>query len=311
MKVGTEVKIGALVAFGLITLNSSFYQITEQQQGVVTRFGKVQEVTTAGLHTKIPYIDRVTKVPTITMGMPIGYTTGENGEDGEAYTVNSDSNMITSDFNFINTDFYIEYRISDPVKALYSSDDPEGIIANTARACIRTAVSKYKVDEVMTTGKGAVQADVKDMMIKELADSDIGITVVNVSIQDVEPPTDQVAEAFKEVENAKQGADTAINNANKYKSEKIPEAEAAADNIVKSAEAQKSSRIAEAEGQTSRFKALYDQYKNNPTITKQRLFYETMESVLPNLKLIIDDGGTQKIYPISQFSTTAVNAETK
>ena len=295
------------VVFMIILFFCSIYRVSEQQQAVVTRFGKVHDVKTAGMYFKFPFIDSVKKVYTTTQGMPIGYQVAniEAGENGEATSIPKESLMITSDFNFVNTDFYIEYRASDPVKVLYNSKDPEKILENLAQSSIRTVVSNYKVDDVMTTGKNKVQSDVRDVLVSALAQADIGIEVVNVSIQDVEPPTQDVIAAFKAVENAKQGAETSINNANKYESEQIPAAEANADKIEKDAEAKKEARIAEAEGQVSRFNAMYDQYKLNPLITKQRMFYETMEDVLPDLKVIIDDGGTQTMLPLDSFTESS------
>ena len=130
----------------------------------------------------------------------------------------------------------------------------------------------------------------------------LGIEVVNISIQDAEPPTAEVVQAFKAVETAKQGAETAINNANKYQSEKLPSANADADKILKEAEAYKANRIAEAEGQVARFSETYKEYKKFPLITKKRMFYETLEEVLPNLNIIITDGNTQSIYPVDKFN---------
>ena len=293
-----------LGVFVIITLFSTIYKVSEQEQGVLTRFGKVQDVKTAGMYFKIPYIDKVRKVPTITYGMPIGYRVADEdaGEDGRAESIEDESLMITSDFNFVNTDFYVEYKVSDPVSFLYNSSAPRDILKNLTQASIRTIVSNYKVDDVMTTSKNQVQADVRDSLVEALKRADIGIEIVNVSIQDVEPPTHAVMDAFKAVENAKQGSETSINNANKYKSEQMPAAEANADMIEQQAEANKEARIAEAQGQVARFNAMYDQYKLNPLITKQRLFYETMEDVLPNLKVIIDDGSTQTMLPLGSFT---------
>ena len=111
-------------------------------------------------------------------------------------------------------------------------------------------------------------------------------------------------EAFKAVETAKQGKDTALNNANKYSNEKLPEAEAKVDQILKEAEAQKETRINEAKGQVARFNALYKEYVKYPLITKQRMFFEAMEEVMPDLKIIIDnsESGTQKILPLQPFT---------
>ena len=109
-------------------------------------------------------------------------------------------------------------------------------------------------------------------------------------------------EAFKNVETAKQGKETAINNANKYRNEKLPDAQAEADRIIKEAEAYKEERINEAAGQVARFNAMYEEYVKNPTITRQRMFYEAMEEVLPDLELIIDSAdGVQKVLPLDSF----------
>ena len=110
-------------------------------------------------------------------------------------------------------------------------------------------------------------------------------------------------EAFKAVETAKQEKETMINNANKYRNEALPAAEADVDQISKEADATKQARINEAEGQVARFNAMYEEYIKNPLITKQRMFYETMEEVLPDLKVIIDGAqdGTQTILPLDSF----------
>ena len=210
--------------------------------------------------------------------------------------------MITSDFNLINIDFYLEYKVSDPIAYLFNTNDPEMILANEALSCIRATVSDYPVDEVMTTGKGQIQSEIREMLQKELSEKNIGLQVVNVSVQDSEPPTDEVARAFKAVETARQGRETAINDANKYKNEQIPYAEAEADRIIQAAEAEKQARIAEAEGQAARFNKMYEEYSRYPLITKKRMFYETMEEVLPELKVIITDGNTQTLLPLESFN---------
>ena len=114
-------------------------------------------------------------------------------------------------------------------------------------------------------------------------------------------------EAFKAVETAKQGKETALNNANKYRNEQLPLAQAQADGIIKDAEAQKAERINEATAQVARFNAMYEEYIKNPTVTKQRMFYETMEEVLPDLKVVIESpkGNTQTFYPLESFTGTA------
>ena len=298
-------KLIGFVLFGVViafTVFSSIYSVSEQEQAVITQFGKVVGVETAGLHFKLPFIQESTRVNTTTQGMPIGYEeSGTNDPTEDTYNY-GDSMMITKDFNFVNIDFYLEYKVVNPEVYLFNTDEPLDTLRNLTKASIRSTISKYLVDEVMTTAKGKIQAEVKDRLIAEMQKVDLGIEVVNVSIQDAEPPTAEVVQAFKAVETAKQGAETAINNANKYQSEKLPSANADADQIIKEAEAYKENRIAEAEGQVARFSDTYKEYKKFPLITKKRLFYEALEEVLPNLDVIITDGKTQSIYPVDKFN---------
>ena len=296
--------IGVII---LATVSGGFYRVDEQESAVVTMFGNVIRTDTAGLYFKIPWIQQVTKVDTTIHGTGIGYAVND---DGQSFTVDTEGIMITSDFNLIDIDFYMEYRVSDPVAYLFNSKSPEYILKNIAMAAIRSTVIDFTVDDAMTTGKAQIQSLVKQKMQEQLTEQNIGLQVVNITVQDAEPPTDEIVREFKAVETAKQGKDTAINNANKYRNQQIPAAEANADKIVQSAEAGKAARIAEAEGQVARFNEMYEQYAVNPLITKQRLFYETMEEVLPGLKVVISDGGTQTMYPIESFSTiTGSSAE--
>lgn len=282
----------------LVLIFGSTYQIKEQEQAVLITFGQAKPVTSPGLHFKIPIIQSVKKVNTTIQGFSIGYDT-ESGE-----SIEDESLMITSDYNFVNVDFFIEYRFADPVKALYASEEPVIILKNLAQSCIRTVIGSYDVDSVLTTGKNEIQSAIKEMILNKLEVQDIGISLVNVTIQDSEPPTAEVMEAFKAVETAKQGKETALNNANKYKNEKIPEAEAKADGIIKAAEAKKTERINEATAQVARFNSMYKEYKKNPTITKKRMFYETMEDVLPDLKVVIEGkgGSVQEFLPLDTFA---------
>ena len=297
-KIGKIFLIVFIAIFALIIILRCFYTVNEQSNAVVTQFGRVVRVDTAGFYFKAPW-QSVTKVDMTTHGTGIGYTISGNGQN---ITDEENGIMITSDFNLLNIDFYMEYRVSDPVAYLYNSEQPEEILSNIALANIRTVVSNYTVDEAMTTGKGQIQSDVKEAMINELNNQDIGLTVINITIQDSEPPTDEIIAAFKAVETAKQGADTAMNNAKQYQNQKIPEAEANADAIVQKATATKEARIAEAEGQVARFNEMYAEYAKYPLITKRRLFYERMEELMPDVKVVITDGGTQTMYPLESFS---------
>ncbi len=297
---GTAKKIAifaVLAVIVLVVVGGSFYSIREEEQAVVCTFGSPQAVTTPGLHFKIPFIQTVEKVSTTINGFSIGYNSTGSGEEAM---------MITSDYNFLHVDFYAEYRVTDPVKALYASEDPVQILKNIAQNCIRTTIGSYTVDSVLTTGKNEIQSNIKQMIIDKLEMYDIGIQLVNITIQDAEPPTEEVSMAFKEVETAKQGKETSVNNANKYRNEEIPAAEAEADRIIQEAEAAKQERINEANGQVARFNSLYEEYINFPEVTRQRMFYEAMEEVLPGLKVVIQssDGEMTTMLPLESFFGT-------
>jgi membrane protease subunit HflK len=299
-KFGKTVLLVVVGIFVLSVIMGSFYNVSEQEQAVVTQFGKVVQTNTAGLYFKIPFIQQVHKVDMTTHGIGIGYAIDGNGQN---ITIEDEGIMITSDFNFVDIDFYLEYKVSDPVAYIYNTDQPESIMKNVALAGIRSTVINYPVDEVITTAKGQIQAEAKEKILKALQDENVGLTVVNLSVQDAEPPTDEIKQAFKAVETAKQGKETAVNNARKYQSEQVPAAEAEADRIIQNAEAEKAARIAEAEGATAKFNSIFEEYSKYPLITKQRMFYEAMEDVLPDSKVIITDGNTQQILPLESFTT--------
>lgn len=291
-------KIIAVIA-GVIVLailiSQSTFTIREQEQAVLVTFGKAEAVTEAGLHFKIPFIQQVRKVNTTIQGFAIGYSTSSNISEED------ESLMITSDYNFVNVDFFVEYRVSDPVKALYASEEPVEILKKIAQSCIRNVIGSYTVDSVLTTGKNEIQAQIKEMIIQKLEERDLGIQLVNITIQDAEPPTEAVMQAFKSVETAKQESETAVNNANKYQNEQIPAAQAEADRIVQEAEADRTERINEATAQVARFNAMYEEYIKYPELTQERMFYEAMEEVLPELTVIIESGNgeTQTVVPVS------------
>ena len=289
------VKIVAGVIIGGFLLFNSVYTLKENQVAVLKTFGQPESITTAGIHFKIPFVQNIYKLSSEIRGMQIGYD--ENNQ-----SIISESEMITKDFNFVDADFYIEYQIVDPVQAYIHRNTAVAILKNLAQSYIRDTIGVYNVDDVITTGKAEIQATVKSKLAERIESEDIGIAIVNVTIQDAETPTEEVTNAFKAVEDAKQGMETAINNAKKYQSENIPSANANADKLIQDATAYKQQRISEAEGQVARFNEMYAEYIKYPLITKKRMFYETMEDVLPSLKVYINESnGTQTLLPLDSF----------
>jgi HflK protein len=288
-----------ILALLLVLLSNSFYELQEDEFAVITTFGKPAVVSTSGLKFKIPFIQQKNIVSKATKGFPIGY----DARSGQS--IPTESVMITVDYNFVNVDFYVEYRVTDPVKYLYNSEDPVGILKMLCQSYIRDTIGLYKVDDVITTGKSEIQAAIKDKILNRLEQEDLGITLVNITIQDAEPPTNEVQIAFKAVETAKQDADTSINNANKYANEVLPAAQADADEVLQQAEAYKTARINEANGQASRFSQLFEEYSKYPEITRQRLFYEKISEIFPGMKVIImgkDGSQMSTVLPLDDFT---------
>ena len=283
-----------------------FYTVDDKQQAVVTTFGKVTDVTDAGVHFRLPFgIQRVHKVDVnVYQKIELGYSS-----DGRYYNVNeNESTMITGDYNIVNVDFFVEYKISDPVQYLFSSNQPELILRNLIQSQVRNVVGSSTVDAVLTDGKENIQMQVKDLVTQILQEYNIGLTLVDVKIQDAEPPTQEVIEAFKAVETAKQKAETVINDAKAYQNAQLPLAEAQADQLIQNAEYLRQKRINEAIEQVAMFEAMYAEYALNPDITLSRMYYEAISDILPNVKLFINTSGggdsdVQMLLPLESLVT--------
>ena len=282
------------ILFVVIGILTCFYTVDDKQQAVVTTFGKVSKITDPGLHFKLPFgIQQAHKVDVnIYQKIELGYTTSPEG----VVTVNdSESTMITGDYNIVNVDFFVEYKITDPVQYLYASTSPELILKNLIQSQVRNVVGSATVDSVLTTGKENIQMQVRELVTEILEEYDIGLSLMDVRIQDSDPPTQDVIEAFKAVETAKQQAEAVVNDAVAYKNAQIPQAEATADKLLQNAEFLKQKRINEALEQVAMFTAMYQEYANDPDITRSRMYYEAISEILPGVKLFINTGDGENV----------------
>ena len=285
-------KIAAVVVLVLAVVLNGIYTLDETEDAVITTFREPTIEEGSGLHFKIPFVQKIKKVSTETQGMRIGYDEYDN-------TIENEALMITKDFNFINVDFYIEWQVTDPVAFVYAAEDPVTMLKTLSMSYIRDTIGSYGVDEVLTTGKSQIQSEIKDKLTKRMEDEGIGVAVRNVSIQDCDPPTSEVVRAFKAVEDAKQNAETAVYNATADKNKRILAAEAEANKILENAQAEKTARIKEAEGEVAKFNAMYNEYIKFPEITKERMYYESMEKLLPEIKVIIQDDSGKVVNVLS------------
>ena len=297
--------IGLVVVLLVLAGSTCFYTVDDKQQAVVTTFGKVTEVTDAGVHFKLPFgIQKAQKVDVnVYQKFTLGYETDEKGNVSAVKT--DESSMITGDYNIVNVDFFVEYKVSDPVAYLYASNDPEEILRNLIQSQVRNVVGSTTVDAVLTDGKESIQMQVKELVTQILGEYNIGLSLVDVKIQDAEPPTVAVIEAFKAVETAKQQAETVVNDAKAYQNAQLPQAQAEADKLTQNAEYLKQNRINEAVQQVAMFEAMYAEYAQNPEITKSRMYYEAISQVLPGVKLYIDTtdaSGVQMLLPLEPMA---------
>ena len=305
-RLGKNILVIGLFLLIVMMAGTCFYMVDDKQQAVVTTFGKVTGVTDAGVHFKLPFgIQSVRKVDVnVYQKIELGYDSAY----GNAVNRN-ESAMITGDYNIVNVDFFVEYKISDPVQYLYSSNDPELILKNLIQSQVRNVVGSSTVDAVLTDGKENIQMQVKELVSSILEEYDIGLSLVDVKIQDAEPPTVEVVEAFKAVETAKQQAETVINDAKAYQNAQLPKAQAEADKKIQNAEYLKQKRINEAVQQVAMFEAMYAEYQQNPAITRSRMYYETISEVLPDVKLYINSGDGSNVQTLLPLESLVNNAE--
>ena len=287
-----------VIAVFLFLFVNPVYTVGEQEQAVVTTFGRVTSVQDAGAHFKIPLVQAVKKVPTyVTQKMYIGYNYDSSGS---MYVNEDESRIMTGDDNIVLMDYFLEYKVSDPVAYLYNSDSPTAILKGIAQACARNYVGSSLVDDILTSGKEQAQAAIRESIRESLDEYDIGIQILDVKIQDVEPPNETVAAAFKAVEDAKQKRETIITQANTYSEEKIPAAQSEADKLIQEANANYEARIALAKGEAARFQAIYQEYVKYPEVTRSRMYLEMIEELLPEMNIYVNttNGGSTTLIPI-------------
>ena len=297
------VQTALILAVLAVLASTCWFTVNDKQQAVVTTFGKVTSIVDAGVHFKLPFgIQQVEKVDVnVYQSITLGYR--DEGNSGDYTLVEEESKMITGDYNIVLVEFFVEYKISDPVQYLYGSYEPEQILRNLVQSQVRNVVGSTDVDAVHTDGKEEIQRQVRELVSELLEEYDIGLMLVDAKIQDSDPPTEAVVEAFKAVETAKQQAETVVNEATAYQNEQLPAAQAEADSLIQNAEYLKQARINQAIERVAMFEAMYSEYIQNPEITQSRMYYEILTKLLPEIKLYIltTDSGVETMLPLEDF----------
>lgn len=289
MRPGVLVAIaGAAFACWAVT---GLYMVQPDQEAVVIRFGAFARSEGPGLRYHLPApIETVEKVSVTNLNrLDVG---GNSGTD-----IPEESLMLTGDENIVDLNFSVQWRVSDAASYLFRLTDPEAAVKMTAESAMREVIGKANLQQILTTGRGQVQAQAAELMQKTLDAWGAGVTVVEVQIRTANPPQEVIG-AFREVANAGQDAEAAVNEANTYRNRVINEAKGDAARITQAAQAYREQVVREAEGEGARFTAIEAEYRKAPAVTRQRLYTETMERILRNSnKVMIDTpkGGTAPI----------------
>jgi membrane protease subunit HflK len=275
-----------------------FYIVDEAERGVVLRFGRVMDLTVQpGLHWNPPVVDEVSLV---------------NVSELNAKTYENRA-MLTTDENIIDIAVTVQYLIQDPVKYVIAVQDPELSLDNASESAIRHVVGGNFMDQILTTGRDRMAADVQERLQDYMNAYNTGIFVSQVNVVDAQPP-DAVRPAFDDVIRAREDEQRVQNQAQQYSNQIIPEARGEAQRRIESANAYSAEVVAEATGDASRFNQLLTEYLKSPEVTRQRLYIDSIEEVMTaSSKIMVDvEGGNNMLFlPLDKLmeqSNSSINS---
>ena len=294
--------LGIAVLVGLAT---SFYTVEADEIAVVLMFGKSVRQAEPGLHFKLPFgIEKAEKVQvrkvfkeefgfrTLKPGVRTQYDTGDFGDE---------SLLLTGDLNIADVEWVVQYKINNPQKYLFSVRDPRQALRDLSESVTSRIIGDRTVTEVLTVGRIEIAAEVEKNLQALLDLYETGLDIANVTLQDVNPP-EKVKSAFNAVNEAKQEKERLINEAWRDYNQSVPKSKGLAQQQISEAQGYALKRVNQAKGDADRFNSIRSEYQKAKEVTRQRLYLETMQEVLPLVKeiYIIDDKATAPI-PILQL----------
>jgi membrane protease subunit HflK len=298
--------LGVVVVVALlIWLLSGFYIVNQGERGVVLRFGKMAEVTDAGLRWHMPYpIEKVEKVNVEKVStIEIGYRS--NPRTGSKSKVPKEALMLTQDENIIDIEFAVQYKIKSAADYLFDVRDPETTIVQATESAVREVVGRSTLDFALTEGRDQVARSARDVLQEILDKYKTGVQIVTVETQKAQPP-DEVKPAFDDAVKAREDEQRLKNEAEAYANDVIPRARGAAARVLQEADGYKASVIAHADGDARRFSQVASAYAKAPAVTRERLYIDTMQEILSNTtKIFVDQkAGNNLIYlPLDKLLT--------
>ena len=300
--------LAALVA--LVVMAGTVYQIEPEEVGVILQFGKYARTAEPGLHFKLPFVEEMTRVPvqrqlkqefgfrTVAAGVRTEFATQERRFADEAV-------MLTGDLNVAVVEWIVQYRVVDPYEYLFKVRNLEETFRAMNEAIMRETVGDRTVSEVVTVGRQGIESAV-EARLQALTDQyQMGITIDQVVLQDVNPP-DPVRPSWDDVSQAQQQAQRQINEAEAEYNAVIPRARGEAEQTILQAEGYALDRVNRAEGEASRFAAVEAAYRQAPEVTRQRMYLETMQQILPQVgrKVFVAEG-TTGVLPLLSLDSGA------
>jgi membrane protease subunit HflK len=296
--------ISTIIALVLVIAGfTSFYTVEPDEEAVVIRLGRYLETNPPGLHFKIPLgIDNVIKVKTkIVHQEEFGFRTTSTSSRITSYSQRNfedESLMLTGDLNVAEVQWVVQYQIANPFNFIFKTSEPIINIRDVAESMMRRVVGDKLVGDVLTTGRVEISDKVKILMQEVLDKYDLGVRIHSVKLQDVNPPN-IVKPSFNEVNEAKQEQEKLINQAEEAYNKVIPEARGKAEKLLSEAKGYADALINRAEGDAGRFSDIYSAYRTAPSITKKRIYLETMQDIFKTLQdVTIVDKNVKGLLPI-------------
>ena len=289
----------ALILLG-VWLFTGVYRVQPNEQGVVLRFGEWVQTKEPGLNWHLPWPIESVLTPSVTsvQQIDVGFVAAANERArGSRRDVEEESLMLTGDQNIIDIDFSVQWKIADAGQYLFNIRDPDATVKIAAESAMREIIGRTDIQPALTESRGTVEAETRSLLQATLNEYEAGIEITELVLQDVQPPR-AVIDAFNDVLRAQQDRDRARNEADRHRNDILPRARGDALRVVQEAEAYKERLENEAEGEAERFLSVFRAYKQNPDVTRRRMYLETLQDVLSDTdKVILDRQGAGGVVP--------------
>jgi membrane protease subunit HflK len=286
-------------------LGTSFYIVDQTEEAVITRFGRYHSTTGPGLQFQLPFgIDKhyLVNVKTVQTEQ-FGFRTLKSGVTSTYANQTNESTMLTGDLNIIEVEWIIQYRIVDPIAWVFNVQERTATIRDVSRSIINMLVGDRAIMDIMGPERSAIEAAATDFMNETFRSYSLGIDVIAVKLQNIDPPAG-VQAAFDDVNKAEQDMNRLINEGQQVYNEEIPKTRGEAEQQIQIAQGYATERVNRANGEAARFNSVYEEYRRSPDITRQRLYYEMIEEAFAGSEegTVIIDRNFDNFLPLRDIS---------